>query len=71
MKMSRKDYLDWTNFKNQVSNQIIENEITLIARLHAIYFKHSYYKPCFCSPKTYNRWIGDLNKLHKKGYENK
>tara|TARA_Y100001937_G_scaffold70668_2_gene96181 strand:- start:2520 stop:2735 length:216 start_codon:yes stop_codon:yes gene_type:complete len=43
----------------------------VIATLHAKYFKHSYYKPCSCSGKTWQQWIAQLNQLydreHKQG----
>ena len=42
-------------------------EFTLVCKLHAKYYKHSYYKPCTCNPKTVNRWIKDLNLIWDNG----
>jgi len=41
----------------------------LIARLHAKYYKHQYYKPCSCSGKTWQQWISQLNDLYDNGYQ--
>tara|TARA_E500000318_G_scaffold105680_1_gene112857 strand:+ start:3218 stop:3433 length:216 start_codon:yes stop_codon:yes gene_type:complete len=40
----------------------------VIATLHAKYFRHSYYKPCTCSGKTWQQWISQLNDLYDQGH---
>jgi hypothetical protein len=40
----------------------------VIAYLHAKYFKHSFYKPCTCSGKTWQMWVAQLNDIYERGY---
>ena len=67
IKMSKEDYLDWTEFRGKNSSTIYKPEIDLLVNLHAKYFNHKVYYPCSCSPKTYNSWISDLNKIYENG----
>jgi hypothetical protein len=67
IKMTEKDYASWTEFLSSKSNTLTKEEQELLARLHAIYYKHSYYLPCTCSPKTYNTWIEQVNAVYKNG----
>lgn len=66
-KMSSEDYQDWSKFRSSNSQQINEQEINLIVELHAKYFNHKLRRPCTCSPKTYNQWISQLNKIYDNG----
>jgi hypothetical protein len=50
--MSKLHYEEWTKFLDSNSNKLNKQEQELLARLHSIYFKHSYYLPCTCSSKT-------------------
>jgi len=64
VKFNETDYEDWTNFRNAKNKDVISpKEFELVCYLHARYFKHTYYKPCTCSPTTINKWIKDLNLL--------
>jgi hypothetical protein len=40
----------------------------VIANLHAKYYKHSFYKPCTCSGKTWQQWVAQLNDIYGRGY---
>jgi len=40
----------------------------VIANLHAKYYKHSFYKPCTCSGKTWQQWVAQLNDIYGQGY---
>lgn len=66
-KMSKEDYQVWTEFRTNTSNQLRKGEFELVCQLHAKYYKHSYYKPCTCSPRTINKWIAMLNDVYAKG----
>jgi hypothetical protein len=67
--MSKLHYEEWTKFLDSNSNKLNKQEQELLARLHSIYFKHSYYLPCTCSSKTYNNWIQQLNVIYKNGVD--
>tara|TARA_R110002049_G_scaffold40639_1_gene123487 strand:+ start:217 stop:429 length:213 start_codon:yes stop_codon:yes gene_type:complete len=67
LKMSKLHYDKWTGFLNNDKNTLTKAEQELLARLHSIYFKHTYFLPCTCSPKTYNNWIEQLNVIYKNG----
>ena len=67
LKMNKLDYEDWTQFRANTSNQINKDEFELVCQLHAKYYKHSFYKPCSCSPRTINKWIAMLNDVYAKG----
>ena len=69
LKMSKLHYEEWTKFLDSNSNKLNKQEQELLARLHSIYFKHSYYLPCTCSSKTYNNWIEQLNVIYKNGVD--
>jgi hypothetical protein len=69
LKMSKLHYEEWTKFLDSNSNKLNKQEQELLARLHSIYFKHSYYLPCTCSSKTYNNWIQQLNVIYKNGVD--
>tara|TARA_Y100000114_G_scaffold113537_1_gene107455 strand:+ start:41 stop:250 length:210 start_codon:yes stop_codon:yes gene_type:complete len=62
--MDEKEIKLWTKFKSVKSNSINKEEQKLIAGLHSKYFNHSYWLPCGCNPKDWNRWISDLNTLY-------
>lgn len=64
--MSREDYISWDAFRNNPKNSLTNEELEYISRLHAKYFKHKYFKPCTCNPRTIKNWIADLNKLFLK-----
>ena len=59
--MEKLDKIDWKKFRESAGNTITKDQFELICQLHAKYYKHSYYKPCTCSPKTIKTWIAQLN----------
>jgi len=61
------DYKDWKQFRLGNKHQLSAIEFELVCQLHAKYYKHRYYKPCTCSPKTVNKWIKDLNIIWNNG----
>ena len=67
--MEKLDRLDWYNFRNNLSNKIDKHQFELICKLHAKYYKHKYYKPCTCNPKTIKTWIAQLNDVYDKNRE--
>jgi len=67
IKMSKEDYQDWYKFLNKESDRLLKPEIDLIVNLHAKYFNHKLKYPCSCSPKTYNKWIAQLNSVFDNG----
>jgi len=64
--MEELDKLDWYNFRNNLSSTISREQFELICQLHAKYYKHRYYKPCTCNPKTIKLWIAQLNDVYDK-----
>lgn len=69
VKFNKEEYDKWTQFKAANGNSINRQEQELIARLHSKYYKHSYYLPCTCTPKTYIAWIKQLNDIYANGSE--
>ena len=67
-KMNKLHWDRWQEFRDGKSNVMTAEEQELLARLHSIYYNHSYYIPCSCSPKTYNTWIDHINTIHDKGF---
>ena len=61
------DYKDWELFRQGTKDVISSMEFQLVCNLHSKYYKHSFYKPCTCSPKTINKWINDLNIIWNNG----
>ena len=61
------DYKDWELFRQGTKDVISSMEFQLVCNLHSKYYKHSFYKPCTCSPKTINKWIKDLNIIWNNG----
>ena len=62
--MEKLDRLDWERFRADVRNKLNEDQYNLVCTLHAKYYKHSFYKPCTCSPKTIKTWIAQLNDVY-------
>lgn len=67
--MIKQDYDKWTEFRQSNSSNISPNEQNLIAKLHSVYFKHSYFMPtckCKATYDTFQKWINELNELYEK-----
>lgn len=62
--MEKLDRIDWEQFRADVTNKLSEDQFNLVCALHAKYYKHSFYKPCTCSPKTIKTWIAQLNDIY-------
>ena len=63
--MEELDKKDWDQFREKNSTRVTRQEVELVSQLHAKYFKHSYYIPCSCSPKTLQGWVDDLNRIYE------
>jgi len=61
--MNRENYFIWKDFRKSIQPTISNKEFKMIANFHSIYFKHQYFLPCTCSPKTIISWIKQLNEL--------
>jgi hypothetical protein len=69
VKFEKEDFTKWEIFRNNPKSTISGKEFELVCDLHARYKKHTYYKPCTCSPKTIKQWIKDLNVIWDNGYK--
>jgi hypothetical protein len=59
----KKDYEKWKAFRMGTKSHLSRTEFEMVSKLHSKYYKHSFYLPCTCSPKTIKQWIIDLNKI--------
>ena len=50
----------WRAFRDSKKTSITHEELEMVSDFHAKYFKHKFYKPCTCSPKTINKWINEM-----------
>jgi len=64
--MVKKDKLDWYKFLSEVKRSLNKEQFNLVCVLHAKYFKHRFYKPCTCNPRTIKKWIKDITDLYDK-----
>jgi hypothetical protein len=46
-------------------NQLTHQELDMVAKIHARTFRHKYAMPCTCSPKIWNKWLGNLKDLYE------
>ena len=67
VKFKNKDYAEWENFRLGTKSYLDPAEFELVCKLHAEYYKHNYYKPCTCNPRTIKQWIKDLNVIWDNG----
>lgn len=63
--MEKLDELDWAKFRSSKKSTISHKEFTMVCELHSKYFKHKFYKPCTCNPKTIKQWIAQINDLYE------
>ena len=63
--MDKLDLIDWQLFTQSPNDTLSIEDVKLISELHAKYFKHTYYTPCPCTPKTIVVWIKDLNNIYE------
>jgi len=64
--LSKQEYDRFTQIRKE--KKLTADVQDFVAMLHAKYFKHSFYKPCTCSGKTWQQWISQLNLIYEKGY---
>ena len=69
VKFEKLDYAKWENFRMGTKQHLSAQEFELVCKLHADYYKHKFYRPCTCSPKTIKQWIKDLNVIWDNGYK--
>lgn len=69
--MEELDKIEWQEFRASVNNVLNREQFDLICQLHAKYYKHRFYKPCTCSPKTIKTWIAQLNDIYDGDRNNK
>tara|TARA_B110000459_G_C16601527_1_gene491288 strand:+ start:1160 stop:1378 length:219 start_codon:yes stop_codon:yes gene_type:complete len=67
VKFEELDRKDWEQFRMGTKSHLSAIEFEMVCQLHSKYYKHSYYKPCTCSPKTIKKWIKDLNVIWDNG----
>jgi len=67
VKFNKLDYAKWENFRMGTKQHLSAQEFELVCQLHSIYYKHKFYRPCTCSPKTIKQWIKDLNVIWDNG----
>lgn len=65
--LKSEDYERWKLFRMDNKSSITREELEVVSRLHSKYYKHKYYIPCSCSPRTINQWIADINKIWENG----
>ena len=63
--MEELDRIDWEKFRSNTNAQISHNEYKMVSKMHAKYYKHSFYLPCKCSPNVINTWIAQLNDTYE------
>lgn len=63
--MEKEDGKKWTKFRSSNSGRVSNEEVVMVAELHAKYFKHKLKIPCSCSPRQLQGYIDDLNKLYE------
>ena len=67
VKFKQDYYAKWENFRMGTKQHLSAQEFELVCKLHADYYKHKFYRPCTCSPKTIKQWIKDLNVIWNNG----
>jgi len=67
VKFEKADRTDWRKFRMGKKSHLSAIEFELVCQLHSKYYKHQYYKPCTCNPKTIVKWIKDLNIIWDNG----
>ena len=52
VRFDKEDRTDWGKFRMGKKSHLSAIEFELVCQLHSKYYKHKYYKPCTCNPKT-------------------
>jgi len=69
VKFNKQDFKNWEYFRNVKKDTLSDDEYKMICQLHSIYYKHKYFRPCTCNPKTIKAWIKELNIIWDNGVE--
>lgn len=64
--METLDKIDWDKLRHNFKNKLTHEQYKLVCELHAKYYKHTYYEPCTCNPKTIKTWIEQLNDTYEQ-----
>ena len=67
VKFNKEDYAKWENFRLGTKSYLEAAEFEFICKLHSVYYKHKFHKPCTCNPKMIKKWIKDLNVIWNNG----
>ena len=67
VKFNTYDFNDWQTFRISKKTTITREEFKMVCELHSRYYKHKFFQPCTCSPKTINKWIKELNVIWDNG----
>ena len=64
--MNEDQYKLWgKTIKKFESNTIHNDQLKVIAQLHSEIFNHKYTEPCRCEPKSWRRYIDDIDKVYQ------
>lgn len=69
--MTEQDYIKWTKFREEDSDTLEKADRELVARMHAKLFNHQLTYPCTCSPKTWMKYIKEINHMYNSYEEDK
>ena len=65
LKILKKDIAWWKKFKKNYDGvRLSDSDFNVLCNLHAVYFNHSFYKPCSCNGgKTIKQWAKELDEI--------
>lgn len=64
--MEKTDYDNWTKFRSENGMELDRAGQDLVVHLHAKLFNHKLIRPCTCSPKRWQEFIDDINKVYNE-----
>ena len=63
--MTEDEYYKWGNFRASGNNTLSKEEADMVAIIwNRIFQTKSFYRPCSCSPKSWQKMIDDVNKIY-------
>lgn len=63
--MTETEYKAWEEFRVSLESTINRNDAIMISKLHSRLFNHAERFPCSSCPKTWQRWVSDINTVYK------
>ena len=57
-----KEEFDKALFYSEKYNKLDKEHYLIVCKVHAEVFKHKYFEPCTCNPRTIKNWLMDLKK---------